>query len=346
MVVSIKDVAREAGVSHTTVSRALRGSPHISFDTTKRIQQLASEMGYEPSAAARSLKTNRSQVLGVIVSSIDDPFFSEILQGIDDIALQKGYSLFIAASQRDRQREKAIVRTMREHRVDGVIICSSPFSIEQSHHLSTFEIPIVIINNQSEEDHQYSIYHDDLHGSRQVMKHLIDLGHKRIGYLGYSHAGRTDIKRLTGYQEQMKAAGLTIKDGYIIEADSSDLNCGKTLAQQFLSLPHPPTAIFCFNDLLAIGLMHGLQEEGIHIPEEISIAGFDNISYSAYTNPPLTTFDQPKRSIGTKAAELVLSILNDNQEQEMEIKIQLLQGSLLVRKSTGKPGWKGNHDQA
>jgi len=338
MVVTIKDVAREAGVSHTTVSRALRGNPHISMDTTEKILRLAKDMGYEPSAAARSLKTNRSQVLGVIVSSIDDPFFSEILQGIDDTAQQKGYSLFIAASQRIRQREKAIVRTMREHRVDGVIICSTPFSIEQSHQLSSFDIPIVIINNQSSEDHQYSIYHDDLHGSRQVMKHLIKLGHKRIGYLGYSHAGRTDLKRMSGYQEQMQAAGLPINEGYVIEADSSDLHCGETLAQKFLSLPQPPTAIFCFNDLLAIGLMHGLQEKGIHIPGEISVAGFDNITYSAYTNPPLTTFDQHKRSIGIKAAELILSILYDNQEQVTDTRIQLLQGSLLVRKSTSTPG--------
>jgi DNA-binding LacI/PurR family transcriptional regulator len=338
MVVTIKDVAREAGVSHTTVSRALRGNPHISTDTTERIQRLARDMGYEPSAAARSLKTNRSQVLGVIVSSIDDPFFSEILQGIDDIAQLKGYSLFIAASQRDHQREKSIVRTMREHRVDGVIICSTPFSVEQSYQLSSFDIPIVIINNQSEEDHQYSIYHDDLHGSTQIMKHLIELGHRRIGYLGYSYAGRTDLKRLTGYQEQMQAAGLSIEDGYMIEADSSDLICGETLAKKFLSLPQPPTAIFCFNDLLAIGLMHGLQEKGIQIPEEISVAGFDNISYSAYTNPPLTTFDQPKRSIGIKAAELILSLLYDNQEQISDNKIQLLQGSLLVRKSTSAPG--------
>ncbi len=335
MAVTIKDVARKAGVAHTTVSRALRGSPLISPATTERIRQIASEMGYQPSAAARSLKTNRSQALGVIVSAIDDPFFSEILQGIEDVAQENGYSLFIAASQRDLLRERHIVRAMREHRVDGVILCSTPFSAEQSKQLRLYEIPLVVINNQSAEDYRYSIYHDDLDGSCQVMKHLIGLGHQRVAYLGYARSGRTNAKRLAGYRDQMRAAGLTVHDGYEFEVQTSDPAGGQSAADHFLSLSPRPTAIFCYNDMLAIGLLRGLQESGLRVPEDCSVAGFDNITFSAFTTPPLTTFDQPKRTIGAQAAELVLGLLDD--EDSLGPKIKTLKGSLLVRGSTARP---------
>ncbi len=338
MVITIKDIARKAGVAHTTVSRALRSSPLISTQTTERIRKIAAEMGYQPSAAARSLKTNRSQVLGVIVSSIDDPFFSEILQGIDDVAQQRGYSMFIAASQRDPQRERSIVRTMREHRVDGVIVCSTPFSPEHSKQLRSYEIPIVVINNQSAEDYRYSIHHDDLDGSRQVMLHLIGLGHRRIAYLGYAHSGRTNQKRLTGYREAMQAAGHSIQTGYEFETDDSTPQEGRAAIQHFLSLSQPPTAIFCYNDMLAIGALLGLQEAGLHVPDNCSVAGFDNITFSSYTTPPLTTFDQPKRVIGEQAARLVLGLLDhETQDRPEEPRIQILQGSLLVRASTSLP---------
>ena len=184
MAITIKDIAKQAGVSHSTVSRALHGSPLLSGETVERIRQLAVEMGYFPSAAARSLKTNRSRALGVIVSAIDDPFFSEILQGIEEIAQGHDYSMLMAASRRDLERERAIVQDMRERQVDGLIICSASFSAEQRRKLLEYGIPIVVVNNQAAEEYRYSIYHDDVDGSRQVTRHLIELGHTRIAYLG------------------------------------------------------------------------------------------------------------------------------------------------------------------
>ena len=338
MPITIKDIARRAGVDHTTVSRALRRSPLISTQTSLRIQKIATEMGYQASAAARSLKTNRSQVLGVIVSNIDDPFFSEILQGIDVIAQQSGYSLFIAASQRDPEHDRNIVRTMREHRVDGVILCSTPFSPEQGRQLRSFDIPIIIINNQSTEDYLYSIQHDDLDGGRQVTRHLIDLGHSRIAYLGYSRSGRTNIKRLDGYRDQMQAAGLSIQAGFEFDVTTSDPFNGMVAANHFLSLKECPTAIVCYNDMLAIGLLQGLQQAGLNLPQDCSVTGFDNITFSAYTNPPLTTFDQPKRFIGSEAARLILALLIEPvDENKTDPHIQTLKGSLLVRASTTTP---------
>ncbi len=339
MPVTIKDVAKQAKVSHSTVSRALRGSPLIAEHTAQRIRQAASELGYLPSAAARSLKTNRSQALGVIVSAIDDPYFSEILQGIEAVAQGSFYSLFMAASQRDPQREQAIVRVMREHRVDGVIICSSSFRAEQGHSLSTYGVPIVVVNNQAAENYRFSIYHDDVDGSLQVTRHLIDLGHRRIAYLGNSLSGRTTLDRLSGYQAEMDAARLPIPPEYIQHVPGGGPEDGRAGLEHFLGLGDRPTALVCYNDMMAFGVLKGLQEADIQVPGEISVTGFDNIVFSAYTNPPLTTFDQPKRFIGAEAARLLLDLLQSPtiDGSTVQPKVRMLKGRLLVRKSTAPP---------
>ena len=339
MPVTIKDIAKQANVSHSTVSRALRGSPLIPESTAERIRETATGLGYLPSAAARSLKTNRSQALGVIVSSIDDPYFSEILQGIEEAAQDSGYSLFMAASQRDSERERHIVQVMREHRVDGVIICSTSFSAEQSQQFLKYGIPIVAVNNQAAEDYRYSIYHDDVDGSRQVTRHLIDLGHERIAYLGNSLSGRTTLDRHSGFQQEMNAARLPVPPGTVHQVPGGGAEDGLAGLEHFLSLSERPTALVCYNDMLAVGVLKGLQQAGIRVPEEMSVSGFDNIVFSAYTNPPLTTFDQPKQFIGAEAARLLLDLLESPTCDGSTAcpKVRMLKGRLLVRKSTAAP---------
>ncbi len=339
MPVTVKDIAKRAGVSHTTVSRALRHSRLISPETTERIQRLAVELGYSPSAAARTLKTNRSQVLGVVLSSIDDPFFSEILQGIEDVVQGSGYSLFIAAAHREPDREEEIIRAMVEHRVEGVIICSTSFGQQQSRRLLQYGVPLVAINNQAAEDFRYSIYHDDIDGSRQIIRHLIELGHRKIAYIGNSLSGRTTLDRLTGYRQEMASAGLLIPPEYFYEAGGRSPQNGISVLDHFLALPNRPTALFCYNDMLAIGILKGLQQSGIRVPQEISVAGFDNIVFSEYTNPPLTTFDQPKRFIGAEAARLILGLLQVTSADDLvdQQRIRIIKGKLLVRQSTASP---------
>jgi DNA-binding LacI/PurR family transcriptional regulator len=330
--VTIKDIAKRVGVSHTTVSRALRGNSLISDETSERVRQVAREMSYQPSAAARSLKTNRSQVLGVILSSLDDPFFSEILQGIEDSAQESNFSLFIAASRHDPSREQKIVQTMMEHRVDGVIICSTSFGADQGRQLLEYGFPTVVINSQSAENFRYSIYHDDVDGSRQVTRHLIELGHRRIAYLGNSISGRTTLDRLSGFQQEMEAAGLYVPSEYLHEVVGGGAEHGVSGGDYFLSLPVHPTAIVCFNDLIATGVLKSVQRNRLNVPADISVTGFDNINISAYTNPPLTTFDQPKRFIGMEAARLLLDLLQSMPDDDE--KVTILKGSLLVRAST------------
>ena len=336
MPVTIKDIAKQTDVSHSTVSRALHGSPLIAKNTAERIRQTALELGYFPSAAARSLKTNRSQALGVILSSVEDPFFSEILQGIEEVAQERGYSLFMAASQRDPEREQAIVRAMSEHRVDGVIICSASFKAEQLGQFLAYGVPIVVVNNQAAEDYRYSIYHDDVDGTRQITRHLLDLGHREIAYLGNSSSGRTTLDRLTGFQQEMDAAGLAVPPEHIHEVPGGGPEDGLAGIEHFLTLSDRPGAVVCFNDMMAIGVLKGLLEAGIQVPNELSVTGFDNIVFSAFTNPPLTTFDQPKRFIGAEAARLVLELLNAPPAEDVsdQPKVRMLKGRLLVRETT------------
>lgn len=218
MSVTVKDVARKAGVSHSTVSRALHSNPLISDRTALRVRKIAAELGYLPSAAARALKTQRSKVIGVILSSVDDPFFSEILHGIEEGTQRSGYSLFIAAAHRDPEREREIVQTMVEHRAEGVIICSTSFGEEQSRQFFEHGVPAVVVNNQAAEVFRHSIYHDDVDGSRQVARHLIGLGHTRIAYVGNSRSGRTTLDRLTGLRQEMASANLEIPTDFIYGA--------------------------------------------------------------------------------------------------------------------------------
>jgi DNA-binding LacI/PurR family transcriptional regulator len=338
MAITIKDIARKTGVSHSTVSRALGGNTLISEATTSRIRKVAREMGYQPSAAARSLKTNQTKVVGVIVNSIDDPFFSEILFGIEDVAQRAGYSLFIASSQYDPYREQNIVQTMLEQRTDGVIICSSSFSADKGRQLSANGFPVVVVNYKANENFNYSIYHDDVDGSQQLTRHLLELGHTKIAYLGNAKSGRTSLDRLNGFQYEMHKAGFKIPLEYIYEVEGSEPELGVQGLNHFLNCSERPTAIMCFNDMLAIGLLHACQQSGIRVPDDLSVTGFDNITFSAYTTPPLTTLDQPKYSIGNEAAQLLLELLATKMDNlNSTHKEKVLKGKLLVRDSTANP---------
>jgi DNA-binding LacI/PurR family transcriptional regulator len=340
---TIKDIARMAGVSHSTVSRALRGYPAIAPATRSRIKQVAIELGYIPNTMARGLKTSRSHVLGVIVHRVVDPFFGEVLQGIEEVLQAEGYSLFLTASQRNPQRENAIVQAMAERRVDGVIICSSQASDEHLRQLETFKLPVVLLNNEATQTSAYSVYHDDVYGSARLTRHLIELGHTRIGYLGNARARRTTEERLLGFTREMTAADLEVAPELIVEGPNGLPDGGAVGVQPFIALAERPTAIICFNDMVAIGAMQALQRAGICVPEACSVTGFDNIELSAYVVPALTTFDQPKYELGRQAARLMLHLLDrhNGEAPAAESKVLVLRGKLRPRESTAPPGQVG-----
>ncbi len=334
MSVTIKDIAKAAGVSHTTVSRALRDSPVISAATAAQIKQLAQQMGYVPNSAARNLKTNRSNAFGVIVQRIDDPFYGEVIDGIEDVLQSRGYSLLLAASHGDSEKEKEIFRTLSERRVDGTIICSIAISQAQAAQLDHFGVPIVVINNQAANDTTYAVSHDDNDGATQIVQHLLDLGHQNIAYIGNASAGRTNEDRLNAFHATLQTAGVDVRPEWVVNAPNGSVKGGVRGAQMLLRQPERPTAVVCFNDVMAVGAMSTLKGAGIGVPENCAVTGFDNIALAEYLCPPLTTFDQPKYELGQRAAQMMLSVLERKRAMPAQPQSVCLRGTLIVREST------------
>jgi DNA-binding LacI/PurR family transcriptional regulator len=340
MPVTVKDVAARAGVSHPTVSRALRDDPRVAPETAVRIKQLAAELGYVPSAAARSLKTNRTRVVGILVNRIADPFCSQVLDGIQDFLSESGYSIFLAAANTDvTDPHSRTLRAIIEHRVDGLIICSMYVSAAHYAQLTAAHRPLVIVHNLAPRDTQHTIYHDDRFGSAQLTQHLLDLGHTRIAFVGNIRKGREVRDRLRGFRETIRRAGHAIPSHYVCYDSPRVPLATLDVVRELMQLPKPPTALVCYNDAMAIGAMETLRQLGKQVPRDCSVVGFDNISFSAYVHPLLTTFDQPKYELGRVAADMLLRQLNSsgNGAGDTARSTLTLRGSLLVRESTAPP---------
>ena len=337
MAVTIKDIAKEAGVSHTTVSRALRGSSLISDETTKRIQETALALGYLPSAAARSLKTNRSNMLGVIVHRIADPFYSEVLGGIQSVAHQFQYSMFVSAFENDMERQASLIRSTFGRQVDALIIGDSFFTSESVSELGIL-VPAVFIHNRATDILPHSICHDDQNATRALTRHLLDLGHRRIAFGGNQRGGLMYQQRRAGVAAELESDGLELRKEYDLIAPDGQMSSGAWLARQLLAMPERPTAIVCFNDMQAIGVMQTLQQANLRIPEDISVTGFDDIPLAEFIYPALTTYCQPSWELGQTAARVALHLLGENVNEPLVYESLItMRGRLMVRRSTAAP---------
>ncbi|MCA9998377.1 MAG: substrate-binding domain-containing protein, partial [Anaerolineales bacterium] len=277
---------------------------------------------------------NRSHVLGVIVRRIVDPFFAEVLHGIEDVLHTAGYGLFLAASHRDPERERQVMQAMGERRVDGVIISSAQISPEQLRRLDRFDVPFVLINNQAlDEPDIYAVYHDDAYGCRQITQYLLGLGHRRIAYLGNERGGRTNVKRQQGYEAVLQQAELPLRADYITLGATGTPEGGAEAIKHLLALDELPTAVICYNDMMAVGAIQAIHQAGLRVPNDISITGFDDVALAAYITPPLTTFHQPQYELGHEAAAMMLRVLNNDQNLVQPEAI-VLHGELVVRQST------------
>ena len=326
-----------AGVSHSTVSRALNNHPAIARETVERIQQLARELNYVPSHFARSLKTNRSHMLGVIVHRIADPFYSGVLGGIQSVAHQFQYSMFVSASEHDMERQAGLIQGMFGQQADALIIGDSFFTSEHLKELG-IRVPTVFIHNRADEVLPHSIYHDDVNATRALTRHVLDLGHRRIAFGGNERGGLLHQQRRAGVVAELESAGLELQKGYDLLAPNGQMSSGALLAKQFLSLPERPTAILCFNDMQAIGVMQTLQQANLRIPEDISVAGFDDIPLAEFTYPALTTYRQPIWELGQMAARVALNMLGENVNGTVVAEpIITMRGQLMVRRSTAPP---------
>ena len=330
MSVTIKDIAKVAGVSHTTVSRALSGNPVISQQTTQRIQKIARQMGYTPSAVAQSLLSQQTNTIGVVVTTIADPFVANVVEGIESIAQTANYSVFLAMSHNNPDQEINVVETLHRRRVDAIIVTSSRMGSLYSARLEQIKIPIVLINNQADGEYLHSIAADDINGARQATEHLIGLGHRRIGYVGGIDRPRSNQRRLAGYRAALQTAGLQPDPALVRLVDAeTDLERGR----QGISLhtENGATALFCYNDVIAIGVMMACREQSIAIPEQLSVVGFDDIESAAYVSPPLTTVSQPRFLMGQQAMQMALVLLENKDAAD-----QALPCTLIERGSTAQ----------
>ncbi len=333
--VSIKDIAKAAGVSHSTVSRALSDSPLVKAETKARIQRLAREMGYSPDARARSLVMGQTRTVGVVVTTIVDPFVTEVVQGIESTAHDHDYTVLLCSSNAVPEREIAAVEMLRSKRVDGVIVTSSRVGALYLDHLERIGVPIVLINSHSEYSgrYTYSVSVDNQHGGHLVTSHLIQLGHRRIAYISRPSDFRSDRERLAGYRQALTEAGMPF-DPALVVPGTGRTGGGERALPVLLGLDEPPTAVFCYNDLTAIGLLRAAREAGLAVPHDLAVVGFDDILLASYVFPPLTTIAQPKAEMGQRAMQMALALMKTKDPAEEGISDIIVKGQLIVRESS------------
>jgi DNA-binding LacI/PurR family transcriptional regulator len=328
---SIKDIARLARVSHPTVSRALQNSPLVNAKTAEKIRKIANESGYRASALARGLVTRRTRTIGLVVTTVSDPFTSEVVTGIEQTANDHGYCVFLADSNADPDREKKIVQSFAEQRVDGIIVTSSRVGALYLPLLSEMMVPIVLLNDQHPGAFVHSVMICNQEGTGAVTEHLIGLGHRRIAYIGDQFGYQSDTERFAGYREALDAAKIPFHPDLVARGDGKP-EAAQRAMDRLLALSDPPTAVCSYNDMTALGAMRSIRMHGLHVPDEISVAGFDDLFIASYTDPPLTTVRQPMRRMGQLAMENLIKLMS-GQETVVRIKIK---AELIVRESTAQ----------
>jgi DNA-binding LacI/PurR family transcriptional regulator len=325
--VSIKDIARIANVSPSTVSRALNADPRISEATTARILNLAQKMGYTPSLIARDLVTQQTNTIGLVISRISDLFIADLVIGVEQAARSYGYSVFLISSYRDAKREKEAVQSLHERRTTGIIVTGSQIDEGYLALRERFPQPIVLINCPA---YPHSISSDNLAGARQAVEHLVQLGHRRIAFLANPSSHQANLDRLAGYKTILNRFGLPLEQELVVDGDGT-MASGRQAAEQLLAQAEPPSAMFCFNDLMAIGALCALSQAGLRVPADCSVVGFDDLEVAAYCCPPLTTVRQHRDRLGQRAMYMLHQLIQDRGEVQAEI----LAAELVVRKTTG-----------
>jgi len=336
MHVSIKDIAEAAGVSYSTVSRALSDSPLVKAETKSRIQHLAQEMGYTPDAIARSLVTQQTRTVGVVVTTITDPFVAEVVQGVEDTAHENDYAVILASSAAEPDREMAAVEMLRAKRVDSVIITSSRVGALYLEHLERFGMPVVLVNNHNKQSGRYtfSVSVDNHHGGHLATSHPIERGHRSIGYVSGPADHSDDAERLAGYRQALDEAGIPFNPALVVPGNGR-LDGGERALHRLTGLAEPVTAVFCYNDMTAIGLISAARKAMVSLPEDLAVVGFDDIPLAAHVYPPLTTIAQPQRDMGRQAMDMALALITvtagDSTAPFSDI---VVKGKLVVRETT------------
>lgn len=305
MTVSLKDVAQKAGVSVATASRALADHPRISEATKERVRRAARELGYTPSAIARSLVKRETRTLGVVTTTVTDPYAAQVVRAVEDAAEAAGYTLLLVASHGVPRREVAGIRMLQERRVDGIIVISSRGSHLYDGLLGTLDVPVVLINSVLPHPTARSVRADNRQGMRLATEYLIDLGYRRVAYIGGPRQGHSAQERWQGYLDALTEAGLTPDLDLVFPGEGRAEDGRRALRAMWERSPRPD-AVVCYNDLTAMGVLAEAWRNEIRVPDDLAVIGFDNLPFSELTAPPLTTVTQPTEEMGHAAVALAL----------------------------------------
>jgi DNA-binding LacI/PurR family transcriptional regulator len=324
---TMEDVARAAGVSRALVSLVMREQPNVSEERRRRVLEAADLLGYRPNAMARSLASRRTRTVGVVLDDLANPFFAEIAGGVEELASEVGYQLLLGAGGRQARRERAAVATLLEYRVDGIILVS-PRMPRSDIAAAAAESPLVIIGRQIRGVGADFVLIDERHGTALVLDHLIELGHERIAHVDGGR-GAAGPQRRAAYVRGMQARRLG-RHVQVVPGDFTE-EAGMVAATQLAAGGKLPTAVFAANDMVAAGLLGGLDRAGVAVPDDVSIVGYDNISIAHLAHVSLTTIDQPRTEMGRLALQLLLDRI-DNRRPDL---LELIEPKLVVRGTTG-----------
>ncbi len=329
---NIREIAKRAKVSTATVSRTINRIPTVDPHLAKRVLKVIEESGYRPNVQARALVSGRSHILGLVVSEITNPFFPEIVQAFENIAVEHGYDILLVSTVHDPKRMDMSVQRMTERRVDGVAVMT--FGMEELllEDRELTNVPLVFVDIGPKRPRVSNIRIDYLNGIRQAVQHLAALRHEQIAFISGPMALKSAISRRNAFDQAMGEIGLDIPKGAVVEADHT-LEGGVRAMESLLSLAKRPTAIMCSNDMTALGVMHKCYKEGLSIPRDLSLVGFDDIRLGQFVLPPLTTV----RMSQSELARLAFHALRTELERETPSEHgteYLLETSLVLREST------------
>ena len=331
MPVTITEIAKAAGVSVATVSRALTQSKHpMSEDTRQRIIRLADELGYQPNLVARSLRTDRTLTIGLIVENILSPFIPPIIRGVQDYLKPHGYFSIIINSDWDPDIETDAILAFNNRQIDGIIFVETWHRTSKRIREMT-DKPFVFVHRVFNSHGNNSVVPDDLWGAHLAVEHLAKLGHRRIAFISGPKDWDASKNRHKGYQEELEQCGISY-DPLLVEEGDWEVQGGYCSTQALMSKSNPPTAIFAGNDLMALGAIYALQQDGLRVPNDVAVVGYDNRNFTGFVQPAISTVTLPCYDMGEASARLLVQIL----KEEIEISSTLeVRGELIVRQSCG-----------
>ena len=335
----IRAVAAAAKVSIATVSRTVNGSPAVSQQLQKRVWQAIKQLNYFPNTHARSLVSGRSRILGIIVENITNPFFPELIQSFEEIAVAHGYEILVSSSNSDPVRLTHCVRRMVERKVEGVAVMTFGQEEPILHELAHRDIPMVLAEFQLDGPKSSTILLDYATGINQAIQHLVHLGHSRIAFLSGPRKLHSAVTRENNYRAAMQSADLTIQKKWVIECDHT-LKGGVSGFGQLQALTARPTAILCSNDMTAIGVLRAAYMAGQRVPQDLSVIGLDDISFAEFTLPPLTTIRLSRADLAHAAFNALRQQADVRAPRPRPQREFLVSTTLVVRGSTAAPAAK------